>query len=44
VFAAIAAGLREHGPRALGSLVISMVERPSDVLAALELVLRACAG
>jgi phosphoenolpyruvate carboxylase len=38
VFAAIAAGLSEHGPRALGSVVISMVERPSDVLAALALM------
>jgi phosphoenolpyruvate carboxylase len=38
VFAAIAAGLREHGARALGSVVISMVERPSDVLAALLLM------
>jgi phosphoenolpyruvate carboxylase len=38
VFAAIAEGLREHGPRALGSVVISMVERASDVLAALALM------
>ncbi|HEX4484142.1 MAG TPA: phosphoenolpyruvate carboxylase [Solirubrobacteraceae bacterium] len=38
VFTAIAAGLREHGARALGSVVISMVERPSDVLAALLLM------
>jgi phosphoenolpyruvate carboxylase len=38
VFAAIAAGLAEHGARALGSVVISMVERPSDVLAALALM------
>ncbi len=38
VFAAIAAGLDEHGARALGSVVISMVERASDVLAALALM------
>jgi phosphoenolpyruvate carboxylase len=38
VFAAIASGLREHGPQALGSVIISMVERPSDVLAALVLM------
>ena len=38
VFAAIAEGLREHGSRALGSVIISMVERPSDVLAALVLM------
>ena len=38
VFATIAAGLREHGPQALGSVIISMVERPSDVLAALVLM------
>jgi len=38
VFAAIAAGLEEHGPRALGSVVVSMVERPSDVLATLVLM------
>ena len=38
VFAAIAEGLREHGSRAIGSVIISMVERPSDVLAALVLM------
>jgi phosphoenolpyruvate carboxylase len=38
VFAAVASGLREHGPQALGSVIISMVERPSDVLAALVLM------
>jgi phosphoenolpyruvate carboxylase len=38
VFGAIAAGLAEHGARALGSVVISMVERTSDVLAALALM------
>ena len=42
VFAAIATGLREHGVQALGSVIISMVERPSDILAAL--VLMRCAG
>ncbi len=43
-FAAIAAGLREHGPNALGSVIISMVERPSDVLAALVLMRSAGVG
>jgi phosphoenolpyruvate carboxylase len=43
-FAAIAAGLREHGPQALGSVIISMVERPSDVLAALVLMRSAGIG
>jgi phosphoenolpyruvate carboxylase len=43
-FAAIAEGLDEHGPRALGSVVISMVERPSDVLAALVFMRRAGIG
>jgi phosphoenolpyruvate carboxylase len=43
-FAAIATGLREYGPEALGSVIISMVERPSDVLAALELMRRAGIG
>ena len=38
VFAVIATGLREHGPRALGSVVVSMVQRPSDVVAALALM------
>ena len=41
-FAAIAAGLRAYGPQAVGSVIISMVERPSDVLA--TLVLMRCAG
>jgi phosphoenolpyruvate carboxylase len=44
VFAEIAAGLREHGPSALGSVIISMVERPSDVLAAVVLMRRAGIG
>jgi phosphoenolpyruvate carboxylase len=44
VFAAVAAGLREHGPQALGSVIISMVERPSDVLAALVLMQSAGIG
>jgi phosphoenolpyruvate carboxylase len=43
-FAAIAKGLREYGPQALGSVIVSMVERPSDVLAALELMRRAGIG
>ncbi|MCW3006878.1 MAG: Phosphoenolpyruvate carboxylase [Solirubrobacterales bacterium] len=44
VFTAIATGVREHGARALGSVIISMVERPSDVLAALLLMRRAGVG
>ena len=44
VFAAIATGLREYGPQALGSLIVSMVEGPSDVLAALVLMRRAGIG
>lgn len=44
VFAAIAAGMREYGAQALGSVIISMVERPSDVLAALVLMRRAGIG
>jgi phosphoenolpyruvate carboxylase len=43
-FAALADGLREHGPLALGSVIISMVERPSDVLAALVLMRHAGIG
>jgi phosphoenolpyruvate carboxylase len=43
-FAAIATGVREHGVRALGCVIISMVERPSDVLAALVLMRRAGVG
>ena len=43
-FTAIAAGLREYGPRALGCLIVSMVERPSDVLAALVLMRHAGIG
>jgi phosphoenolpyruvate carboxylase len=43
-FAAIAAGLQEYGPRAFGCLIISMVERPSDVLAALVLMRHAGIG
>jgi phosphoenolpyruvate carboxylase len=41
---AIAAGVRQHGPRALGSVIVSMVERPSDVLAALVLMRLAGVG
>jgi phosphoenolpyruvate carboxylase len=44
IFAVVAAGVREHGPRALGSVIIAMVERPSDVLAALVLMRRAGIG
>jgi phosphoenolpyruvate carboxylase len=44
VFAEIAAGLREHGPSAFGSVIVSMVERPSDVLAAIVLMRRAGIG
>jgi phosphoenolpyruvate carboxylase len=44
VFAAVAQGVREHSARALGSVIISMVERPSDVLAALFLMRRAGVG
>jgi phosphoenolpyruvate carboxylase len=44
VFAAIATGLREYGAQALGSVIISMVERPSDVLTALVLMRRAGIG
>ncbi|MBB4663552.1 phosphoenolpyruvate carboxylase [Conexibacter arvalis] len=43
-FAAIAQGMREHGPRALGSLIISMARQPSDVLCALYLLRRAGVG
>jgi phosphoenolpyruvate carboxylase len=43
-FAALAAGLRAHGPRALGSVVISMVSRPEDVLRTLELMRGAGVG
>jgi phosphoenolpyruvate carboxylase len=43
-FAEIAAGLSQHGPSALGSVIISMVERPSDVLATLVLMRRAGIG
>ena len=41
---AIAAGVRDHGARALGSVIISMAEQPSDVLAALYLLRRAGVG
>jgi phosphoenolpyruvate carboxylase len=44
VFAALATALRTHGPDAIGSLIISMVERPSDVLAAVALMRRAGIG
>jgi phosphoenolpyruvate carboxylase len=43
-FAAIAEGVRLHGPRALGSVIISMAEQPSDVLCALYLLRRAGVG
>lgn len=43
-FAAIAEGVRQHGPRALGSVIISMAEQPSDVLATLYLLRRAGVG
>ncbi|HEY4278942.1 MAG TPA: phosphoenolpyruvate carboxylase [Conexibacter sp.] len=41
---AIADGVRQHGVRALGSVIISMAEQPSDVLAALFLLRRAGVG
>ena len=41
VFEALATALRVHGPEAIGSLIVSMVERPSDVLAATALMRRA---
>ncbi len=44
VFVEVAAGLREHGPSAFGSVIISMVERPSDVLAAVVLMRNAGIG
>ncbi len=44
VFGAVAAGIREYGAQSLGSLIISMVERPSDVLAAVALMRRAGIG
>ncbi len=44
VFAEIAAGLKEYGASAFGSVIISMVERPSDVLASLLLMRRAGIG
>ncbi|HWV88045.1 MAG TPA: phosphoenolpyruvate carboxylase [Capillimicrobium sp.] len=44
VFGVIATGIRDHGPRALGALVVSMVQRPSDVLCALLLLRRAGVG
>jgi phosphoenolpyruvate carboxylase len=43
-FAAVAEGLRTHGRRALGSVIISMVESPQDVLNALSLLRRAGVG
>jgi len=43
-FAAIADGVRLHGARALGSVIISMAEQPSDVLCALYLLRRAGVG
>ncbi len=43
-FAAVAQGVREHGPRALGSVIISMARQPSDVLCALYLLRRAGVG
>jgi phosphoenolpyruvate carboxylase len=44
VFIALATGVREHGQRALGSVIISMVRQPSDVLCALVLMRRAGVG
>ena len=44
VFGVIATGIRDHGPRALGALVVSMVQQPSDVLCALLLLRRAGVG
>ncbi len=44
VFGVIATGIRDVGPRALGALVISMVQAPSDVLCALLLLRRAGVG
>ncbi|HST41834.1 MAG TPA: phosphoenolpyruvate carboxylase [Conexibacter sp.] len=43
-FAAIAEGVRRHGARALGSVIISMAEQPSDVLCTLYLLRRAGVG
>lgn len=43
-FAAIARGIRDHGAEALGSLIISMAEQPSDVLCTLYLLRRAGVG
>jgi len=43
-FRAVAQGVRDHGPRALGSVVISMARQPSDVLCALYLLRRAGVG
>jgi phosphoenolpyruvate carboxylase len=43
-FHAVAAGVRDYGPRALGSVIISMAEQPSDVLCALYLLRRAGVG
>jgi phosphoenolpyruvate carboxylase len=44
VFATMATALREYGREALGGLIVSMVECPSDVLAALVLMRRAGIG
>jgi phosphoenolpyruvate carboxylase len=44
VFDALVTASRVHGPEAIGSLIISMVERPSDVLAAVALMRRAGIG
>jgi len=41
---AIASALREHGPDAIGRLIIAMARRPSDVLCALFLLRRAGVG
>ena len=43
-FAAVADGMRTHGPQALGSVVISMARQPSDVLCPLLLLRRAGIG
>ena len=41
---AVASALRDHGPEAIGSLIIAMARQPSDVLCALYLLRRAGVG
>ena len=43
-FAAVADGMRAHGPQALGSVIVSMARQPSDVLCPLLLLRRAGIG